>query len=217
VNLEADKGLTTRPGTGFNMKHEPKAKVSGKRTQHPILSSFPAASATISDGYLLCIPEFPTEAGRGISFGGSTFPLPYAPAGLASDTVMVNISNGEGHRIRDSSRPAPGELEIMAASSSVIDLLDVLLKSLQYCQGEWRDGIDKERIKWIDELEDAAKGHGGEFCVRCEYQIVQNSRLLFAASFSSTHADLTRLLMAGRSGEAVAQFLGGRITDKVIV
>jgi hypothetical protein len=35
------------------------------------------------------------------------------------------------------------------------------------------------------------------------------------AKFKAAHADLTRLLMTGRSGEAVAQFLGGRITDKV--
>jgi len=139
-----------------------------KRAYHSVLTSFPASSvANLSSSRLLCVPELTTQSGVGISFHGSTFPLPYALArsntqlGKTRDTAIQHKS---ALRI---DRPTLEELEIGRASFAVKELLNVILQGVEHCQGIWKDGINRERIKWIDELEDAAKSHGGEHKTCC--------------------------------------------------
>jgi hypothetical protein len=187
-----------------------------KRAYHSVLTSFPASSiANPSENQLLCVPEFATQSGMGVSFYGSTFPLPYAPTRSTVQPGKTGHTKIQHKSVVHVERPTLEELEIGRASFAVKGLLNVILQGVEHCQGVWKDGIDRERIKWIDELEDAAKSHG------CEHQNTQPRPYLLAdlsspkATLAATHADLTRLLLAGRCGEAVAQFLGGRITDKV--
>jgi hypothetical protein len=92
--------------------------------------------------------------------------------------------------------------------------LNIVLQGLQNCSAIWREGIDTERQYWVDELRDAAKSHGGE-TVSSERKQDYLTMVIRSATFDHTHVDLTRLLLTGRSGEAVAQFLGGRITEGV--
>lgn len=185
---------------------------------HPVLGSFPAALQNVKTAAVLCIPGLKGRDNSGASFLGGSFPLPYSPASrqVDFDRVIVDTQarNTGGEAVH--ARPTTDQTTIAEASSSAKGYLNTILRGIQACQGIWRDDIDKERIRWVDELEDAARTHGSESAQPNKH--IRDAGLTMshdAATFKNAHADLTRLLLAGRSGEAITQFLGGRITEKV--
>jgi hypothetical protein len=132
-----------------------------KRAYHSILASFPASSVAASSTQpLLCLSEFVTKSGVGVSFYGSTFLLPYAPALRKVEQQKANKLDTRLQNEICTERPTSEELDVGRASFALKEMLNVVLVGIEHCQCLWRDGIDKERTKWIDELEEAAKSHG---------------------------------------------------------
>jgi len=155
-----------------------------KRAYHSILTSFPASStANPSERQLLCVPEFATQSGMGVSFYGSTFPLPYAPTRSDTQPRKTGHTPIQHKSIVPNERPTLEELEIGRASFAVKGSLNVILQGVEHCQGVWKDGIDRERIKRIDELEDAAKSHG------CKHQVPYRDFISLLIYFVESHLD----------------------------
>ncbi|KAJ9105236.1 hypothetical protein QFC21_001601 [Naganishia friedmannii] len=70
---------------------------------------------------------------------------------------------------------------------------DTIMKGLESCWHVWRKGVMEELTERLDDLESCAADNG--------------------TSRDSAMADLLRLLVAGRCGDAVSQFMGGKLTD----
>jgi len=131
---------------------------------HPILGSFPGCAKTVGPTSVLCISGLNGKDSRGASFLGGSFPLPYLPETqqMGFERVLSNAqpSSNEKTPHTRNARPTTDEIMIAEASSAAKSYLDMILRSIQACQGIWRDDIDKEHDRWVDELEDAARTHG---------------------------------------------------------
>ncbi|KAJ9108134.1 hypothetical protein QFC19_002601 [Naganishia cerealis] len=73
---------------------------------------------------------------------------------------------------------------------------NTIMKGLESCWHVWRKGIMEELTERLDDLESCAADNG--------------------TSRDAAMADLLRLLIAGRCGDAVGQFMGGKLTDGVL-
>lgn len=115
---------------------------------------------------LLCVPALAGSNGVGVSFIGGAFPLPHVPETrqVSFERMLLERDIGRSNRnVRTSStRLITDEIKVADASTATKAYLDVILQGVQACQGIWRDDMDKERTRWLDELGDAARNHGSE-------------------------------------------------------
>ncbi|KAK4687139.1 hypothetical protein P7C73_g2981, partial [Tremellales sp. Uapishka_1] len=86
-------------------------------------------------------------------------------------------------------------LALARISDRMSGFLDVILRGLEAAELAVRDG-EKENIKWREELETCAEQQ--------------------AMTVPEVHADLFKLLTTGRSGVAVNEWLGNRLTGRTI-
>jgi hypothetical protein len=133
---------------------------------HPVLASFPARCKMVPSTALLCLPALAGPSDVGVSFLGGGFPLPYMPetrqVGFERRYLDTHTGQSSESAHLQRSRPAVDESKVADASTAAKGYLNTVLRGIQACQGIWRDDIDKERVRWLDELEDAARTHGSE-------------------------------------------------------
>lgn len=140
---------------------------------HPLLSTLPAPMRN-SKPDVLCIPDFPrlvisaTTTEKGVSFIGGSYYLPYCPS-IQHDgfNAIVIPTNPSELKVTTATTIKPQDKRIWQLKMAknclrLKDMLDIVLRGIEACQGHWRDGMDKENTRWIEELEESAKAHGGE-------------------------------------------------------
>ncbi|WOO81875.1 uncharacterized protein LOC62_04G005390 [Vanrija pseudolonga] len=92
--------------------------------------------------------------------------------------------------------PTPRSTLALAESADKLEtLLDVILRGLEAAQNAFKES-EKQTMIWREELETCAEQQG--------------------MSTPDVHADLFRLLMISRSGPAVAEWLGNRMTNRTV-
>ncbi|WRT70155.1 uncharacterized protein IL334_007149 [Kwoniella shivajii] len=91
--------------------------------------------------------------------------------------------------------PTQGLLELAKASDKMVGFLDVILRGLENAEVAFREG-EKQTMICREDLETCAQQQ--------------------AMSTFDVHSDLFRFLMTGRSGVAVNEWLGSRLTGRTI-
>lgn len=88
----------------------------------------------------------------------------------------------------------PSILDLAVRADTITRLLDVVFRGFESCAAAYKDA-NRETFRWRDELEICGQQQG--------------------VSPADVHADLFRFLMTGRSGVAVGEWLGNRLTNRV--
>ncbi|WVW86265.1 hypothetical protein I302_108307 [Kwoniella bestiolae CBS 10118] len=96
---------------------------------------------------------------------------------------------------RGKHRPSEGLLEMSKISDKMVYLLNIVLRGLENAEIAFREG-EKQTMICREDLETCAKQQ--------------------AMSIQDVHSDLFRFLMTGRSGVAVNEWMGNRLTGRTI-
>ncbi|KAL1412364.1 hypothetical protein Q8F55_000108 [Vanrija albida] len=91
--------------------------------------------------------------------------------------------------------PPPSTLALAESADMLETLLDIILRGLEAAQNAFKES-EKQTMIWREELETCAEQQG--------------------MSTPDVHADLFRLLMISRSGPAVSEWLGNRMTNRTV-
>ncbi|WWC91790.1 uncharacterized protein L201_006737 [Kwoniella dendrophila CBS 6074] len=128
----------------------------------------------------------------------TTFPC-LLPSAIPLQPDILSISN---HQFLTGTFPFPDNqkqgnalLELSRISDKMVGFLDVILRSLENAEIAFREG-EKQTLICREDLETCAQQQ--------------------AMSTPDVHADLFRFLMTGRSGIAVNEWLGNRLTGRTI-
>lgn len=127
--------------------------------------------------------------------------LAISPRGATSSLLTGTLLLPDG-----TPAPPPRSTLALAESADMLEtLLDVILRGLEAAQNAFKES-EKQTMIWREELETCADQQGSG-CA-CEIELT-------TVSTPDVHADLFRLLMISRSGPAVAEWLGNRMTNRV--
>ncbi|OCF61367.1 hypothetical protein L486_01015 [Kwoniella mangroviensis CBS 10435] len=130
----------------------------------------------------------------------STFPA-LLPSTIPLQPDILHIGSSEYSLLTGTfaspsdSEPSQEMMELSKISDKIVHLLDIILRGIENAEIHFREG-DKQTMICREDLETCAKQQ--------------------AMSIQDVHSDLFRFLMTGRSGVAVNEWMGNRLTGRTI-
>ncbi|WWD19682.1 hypothetical protein CI109_104144 [Kwoniella shandongensis] len=117
-------------------------------------------------------------------------PVPPSILRIASTSLLTGL-----FPLFTTSVTSPATLSLAKVSNKIMGYLDVVLRGLENAEAAFREG-EKQTMICREDLETCAQQQ--------------------ATTIPDVHADLFRFLMTGRSGVAVSEWLGSRLTGRTI-